>query len=138
MVDRLTPAQRSLLMSKVRSFDTKPERILRSALHRAGYRFRKHVTWLPGRPDVVFARARVAVFVDGDFWHGYRFPKWRSTVPEYWQAKIDRNRARDRLNFARLRRQGWQVLRLWEHEIYADPAHCVARVAQVISLSLGN
>lgn len=122
-------------MSKVRSFDTKPERIIRSALHRAGYRFRKHVAHLPGRPDVVFTRARIAVFIDGDFWHGYRFPAWRSTVPEYWQAKIDRNRARDRLNFARLRRQGWHVLRLWEHEIYTDPAGCVSRIARAILLS---
>jgi DNA mismatch endonuclease, patch repair protein len=137
MVDRLSPAQRSQLMSKVRSFDTRPERILRSALHLAGHRFRKHVAQLPGKPDVVFTRARVAVFIDGDFWHGYRFPAWRSTLPEYWQLKIGRNRTRDRLNFSRLRRRGWTVLRLWEHEIYSDLDCCVARVACAIAAAPG-
>jgi len=132
MVDRLTREQRSALMARVRSYDTKPERVLRSALHRAGLRFRKHVRDLPGRPDAVFARARVAVFVDGDFWHGYRFPQWSSTLPEYWRAKITRNRARDRRNFAALRRRGWKVVRVWEHDIDRDVARCVLRVSQAV------
>lgn len=132
MVDRLTREQRSALMARVRSYDTKPERVLRSALHRIGLRFRKHVRDLPGRPDAVFVRARVAVFVDGDFWHGYRFPQWSSTLPEYWRTKITRNRLRDRRNFAALRRRGWKVVRVWEHDINRDVALCVLRVSQAV------
>ena len=76
-MDRLTTEQRSALMSKIRSWDTGPEQALRSALHKRGLRFRKHLKSLRGRPDVVFMSARVAVFVDGHFWHGYRYPAWK-------------------------------------------------------------
>lgn len=132
MADRITPEQRSRLMAKVHSFDTAPERAIRSALHKKGLRFRKHVADLPGRPDVVFARSRVAVFVDGDFWHGYRFPAWKAKLAPYWQEKIVRNRARDRRNFARLRASGWVVIRVWSHEIDRDLGACVARVAHAV------
>jgi DNA mismatch endonuclease (patch repair protein) len=116
-MDRITPKQRSRLMASVHSYDTGPEVLVRSALHRRGLRFRKHLKAVPGRPDIAFPTERVAVFIDGDFWHGYRFPTWRHKLAPYWQAKIERNRARDRRNFACLRRQGWRVIRVWEHEI---------------------
>jgi DNA mismatch endonuclease (patch repair protein) len=83
---------------------------------------------LPGRPDLVFQTEKLAVFVDGDFWHGYRFPAWRSRLSPYWKAKIERNRARDRRNFATLRRRGWHVLRIWEHAISNDLAACANRI----------
>lgn len=133
MADRLTPAQRSLLMSKVKSKDTKPELAVRSALHRQGLRFRKHVRSLPGCPDIVFVSARVAVFVDGDFWHGYRFPAWRHKLAPYWQEKIERNRRRDQRNFRRLRAAGWVVVRLWEHDVTRDLEACISRVASVVA-----
>lgn len=133
MVDRISPEQRSALMSKVRSFDTGPERVVRSALHRRNLRFRKHVAHLSGRPDIVFAKARIAVFIDGDFWHGYRFPQWRSKLQPYWQAKIERNRVRDKRNFARLRSKGWLVIRLWEHDVRQRLDFCVDRIADAVS-----
>lgn len=132
-MDRLTPEQRSALMAKVRSWDTGPERTLRSALHRRGLRFRKHLKTLRGRPDIVFVSALVAVFVDGDFWHGYRYPVWKHKLTPYWQAKIERNRARDRRTFACLRRQGWIVIRVWEHEISTAvdaPARRIVRIVR--------
>jgi DNA mismatch endonuclease (patch repair protein) len=132
-VDRLTPQQRSALMAKVRSYDTGPERQLRSALHALGLRFRKHVAHLRGSPDVVFVAAKVAVFVDGDFWHGYRYPAWRLKLAPYWQQKIERNRARDRRTFACLRQQGWAVVRVWEHQLRpgaTDPARRIARLVK--------
>src|SRR5690348_14559044 len=128
MPDRMTPEQRSAHMAKIRRTDTGPERALRSALHLHGLRFRKHAADLPGRPDVVFRKARVAVFVDGDFWHGYRFPKWKDKLPAYWQAKIERNRVRDARNFRRLRHAGWRVVRIWEHEVTQDLPLCVKRI----------
>lgn len=109
-----------------RKSDTRCETKLRSLLWRSGVRFRKDVASLPGRPDIVFRRARLAVFCDGDFWHG---KDWRArrrklekgTNAAYWIAKIEANRARDRRNTAELEGAGWTVLRFWESAIHASP-----------------
>ncbi len=129
MPDRLTPEQRSAVMSRIRSTDTGIEVAVRSALHKRGLRFRKHVRGLAGRPDVVFSSARVAVFIDGDFWHGYQLSRWKDKLQPYWLDKIERNRSRDRRNFAKLRRSGWRVIRVWEHEIERDLDDVVDRIA---------
>jgi DNA mismatch endonuclease, patch repair protein len=131
MADNLSPAARSYCMSRVRSRDTNLEVLLRSALHRSGLRFRTHVRTLPGRPDIVLSSARVAIFVDGDFWHGFRFPAWESSLAPFWRQKIQRNRHRDQRNFRRLRRQGWIVVRIWQHQIESDLPRCVERVRLV-------
>lgn len=109
-----------------RSIDTRPELALRSELHRRGYRFRKSVSPIEGlrcRVDVVFLRARVAIFVDGCFWH--RCPEHGThprTNSSYWQVKLDRNVARDRRNNDALTASGWTVVRVWEHEDVHDAA----------------
>ena len=114
-----SPAVRGVMQGN-RSVDTRPELALRSELHRRGYRYRKGVAPVKGlrcRADVVFARARVAVFVDGCFWH--RCPQHGTrprTHSDYWQAKLDRNVARDRRNDDALTDAGWAVVRIWEHE----------------------
>jgi DNA mismatch endonuclease (patch repair protein) len=128
MADNMTVAQRSLTMSRRRSRDTLPELTVRRLCHALGLRYRKHVGSLPGRPDLVFSRARVAVFVDGDFWHGRRFSQWNGKLAPYWSKKIERNIRRDARSFRQLRRMGWTVIRLWEHDIYADPVTCIDRV----------
>ena len=128
MVDNLTPAQRSFTMSRIRSKDTAPELTIRRLVHSRGLRFRKHKKELPGRPDLVFANAKVAVFVDGDFWHGWQFPRWKNKLGSYWKRKIDGNRQRDQHNFRRLRANGWLVVRIWEHEIRKDPQSCIDRI----------
>src|SRR5688500_10604715 len=112
MSDNLTPQQRSYCMSRVKNRDTDLETAIRCGLHRRGLRFRKHVRLLAGSPDLVFPTARLAVFIDGDFWHGYRFPQWRRKLSPFWQAKIATNRDRDRRNFRKLRRNGWTVMRV--------------------------
>ena len=128
MVDNLTVEQRSHTMSRIRSEDTTPELIIRRLVHTRGLRFRKHARDLPGRPDLVFRRAKVAVFIDGDFWHGWRFPRWKHKLGSYWQAKIGGNRQRDQRNFRRMRRTGWQVIRIWEHDVKNKPKACVDRI----------
>jgi len=128
MADNLTPSQRSYCMSRVKNRNTDIERCIATGLHRRGLRFRRHVRDLPGSPDIVFPSAKVAVFVDGDFWHGFRFPAWESSVSDFWRDKIVANRARDRRNFRRLQRMGWEVLRLWQHDVDRDAAACVTRV----------
>jgi DNA mismatch endonuclease, patch repair protein len=132
MSDNLTRQQRSYCMGRVRNRDTDLERVVRSALHRRGLRFRKHVSGLPGRPDVVFPAAKVAVFIDGDFWHGYRFPLWNAALSPFWQRKIATNRERDARNFRRLRRRGWTVVRVWQHATRSNLDGVVARIAAVV------
>ena len=132
MPDRLTPEQRSRLMARVPSRDTGIEIAVRRAVHARGLRFRKHAKGLPGTPDLVFPGPKVAVFVDGDFWHGWRFPAWRHTLTPYWAEKIETNRRRDRRNFARLRRRGWRVLRVWGHDVLADAEGVADRIEAAV------
>jgi DNA mismatch endonuclease (patch repair protein) len=133
MPDNLTPEQRTYCMSRVKGRDTGLEKMVRSELHKRGLRFRKHPGELPGKPDIVFRRQKVAVFLDGDFWHGYRFPIWRKKVPKFWQEKIGKTRHRDRRNFAKLRRMGWVVLRIWEHSIEQDLETVVSKIYRIVS-----
>ena len=132
MPDNLTPEQRSFCMSRIKGKDTGLEMRVRSALHRRGLRFRKHVKDLPGKPDVVFRKVRVAVFVDGDFWHGYRFPTWEDKVSDFWKKKINRNRERDAANHRKLRQMEWTVIRLWQHEVEEDFDACIDRILAAV------
>lgn len=119
MADRLTPQERSRNMSLVKGRDTKPELLVRSIVHRLGYRFRLHGKKLPGRPDIVLPRHRKVIFVHGCFWHGHpgcRRAARPSTNREFWDKKIDSNMARDAENLRSLREKGWDVLVVWECE----------------------
>jgi len=115
-------------MSRVTGRDTALEKLVRSQLHKRGFRFNKHVKALPGKPDIVFTRARLAVFIDGDFWHGYRFPAWQDSLSPFWRTKIGATRVRDQRNFAHLRRMGWRVLRIWQHEIKRDLTAAIDKI----------
>lgn len=132
MADNLSPEQRSHCMSRVRVRDTDIEKLVRSELHRKGLRFRKHCKHLPGKPDIVFPRCKVAIFIDGDFWHGYRFPRWAAEMAPFWKTKIAGNRDRDQRNFRKLREMDWKVLRLWQHEVEQDLQKCVNRILAVL------
>lgn len=135
MTDNLTPQQRRYCMSRVKGKDTGPERLVRSELHKRGLRFRKHVKELPGKPDIVFTKARVVVFIDGDFWHGYRFPAWEHKLSPFWKNKIAKTRERDRKNFAKLRRMGWHVIRVWEHSIEKDFGGVILKIYDCVKCS---
>jgi DNA mismatch endonuclease, patch repair protein len=117
MVDRLTPKQRSWLMSRVKSKNTSPEIRVRRVAHSLGLRFRLHRKKLPGQPDLVFPRHKVAILVHGCFWHRHpgcskaSTPKSRT---EYWWQKFDANVARDKATEKELLRLGWRVLKIWE------------------------
>lgn len=117
-------------MSQVKTRNTDLEIIVIKGLKKRGFRFRRHVKVLPGKPDIVFYQAKLAVFVDGDFWHGYRLPRWRDALSPFWQEKIEKNRKRDRRNFAKLRRMGWRVIRIWQHQLQDDPASCIEQIAK--------
>ena len=132
MADNLTPEQRSYCMSRVKGKDTGIEILVRSELHRRGFRFRKHVKELPGKPDVVFTKAKVAIFIDGDFWHGYRFPVWEHKVSDFWKKKISKNRERDTKNHRKLRDMGWTVIRLWQHDLERDIEGSIERIVSAV------
>lgn len=120
-------------MARIRSKNTKPEKLLRSELWRRGLRYRIHGQGLPGRPDIVFRGPKVAVYVDGCFWHGcpqhYTFPRSRR---DYWRSKLRRNVERDQNQTAELEREGWRVIRIWEHEIMDDLQQTADTVAAVV------
>lgn len=132
-MDDRSAADRSRTMAAVRSTNTSPERSVRAALHHLGVRYRLGQVVEAGgrrvRPDLVFKGARVAVFVDGCFWHGCpdhcRRP---GSNVDYWNAKIERNRARDVRNEEALTVAGWTVVRVWEHEAPAEAAAALAEL----------
>ena len=132
MPDNLSPEHRRKTMQAVKGSNTSLERAVEAAFLARGWVCQRNVADLPGKPDFVFEAARLVVFVDGDFWHGWRFPLWREKLTPYWKGKIERNRRRDRLNFRRLRRLGWRVLRLWGHQVEKDLAGAVRRVAALL------
>lgn len=125
-----SPAQRSFNMSRIRGKDTGPELALARRLEAKGMVWEGHARDLPGRPDFVFREPKVAVFVDGDFWHGWRFEVWRHKLTPAWEAKIAATRKRDECARRALRAQGWVVVRIWEHQLKSDPARCVRRIRQ--------
>ena len=133
MPDVLTPAQRSYCMSRIRGKDTSIEILVRSALHKKGYRFRKHVNDLPGRPDVVLTAHKLVIFIDGDFWHGRRFDSWKRKLTPHWRDKISKNIKRDQSNFRRLRYSGWKVVRIWESQIKKNFDATLLRITKAAS-----
>jgi DNA mismatch endonuclease, patch repair protein len=120
-------------MAGIRSKDTKPELAIRQGLFALGVRgWRCHTRTLPGRPDVAFTRWRVAVFVDGAFWHGHPDHFTFGKSGAYWDAKIARTQERDRLANEELRSHGWTVLRFWDFEIREDPVACLAKIVDAL------
>jgi len=127
--------QISEIMRRVKSRDTTPEIVFRKALWARGVRYRTHDTRLPGRPDIVIHKAKLAIFIDGDFWHGNQWRKRghpsleaqfvASPKAEYWVGKITRNVLRDRVNTERLTAEGWRILRFWESDIKANLDSCI-------------
>lgn len=121
-------------MSGIRGRNTKPEILVRSLLHREGFRFRLHVRELPGKPDIVLPKYRAAIFVHGCFWHGHDCPLYRlpGTRPDFWRNKIDRNRACDRRARDALLAAGWRVAVVWECALRgagADPGQVAQHLA---------
>jgi len=132
VADRMTKEQRSMAMARVRNRDTDPEVALRRALWASGLRgWRCHPKGVPGRPDLAWVGRRVAVFVDGAFWHGHPDHYWGQSG-KFWDEKIGRNRARDARVNAELRAVDWTVVRIWDFEIRDDVAACVASVRAVL------
>ena len=118
-------------MKRIRSTNTTPELLLRKELWRLGYRYRLNVAKLKGKPDIVFNKYKLVIFVDGEFWHGYNWPEKKTKIKanrKYWIKKIERNMERDLENTRYLVVNGYVVLRFWEHEIKKDLAGCIKKI----------
>lgn len=133
MRDHLSPEQRSRAMKAVKLKNGPLEISVQRGLRRHGVKFACHARFLAGSPDIVFNRERVAVFVDGDFWHGWRLPCWEHKLSKFWREKLQANRRRDQRNFRRLRSQGWNVIRIWQHQLAHDKAACIRRIILAFS-----
>jgi len=120
MVDMFTKEKRSEIMSKIKSKETAVEiKVFRYLTSKKIY-FKKHYSKAKGKPDIALPRKKKAVFIDGDFWHGYKYKVLKERLPKkYWVDKIEKNIKRDNFSRRQLRRDGWKVLRIWEHELKA-------------------
>lgn len=133
MADVVDVETRSRMMSGIRAKNTKPELLLRSMLHRQGFRFRLHARNLPGTPDIVLAKFGAVIFVHGCFWHGHGCPvfKWPKTREAFWREKISRNQSNDRKAVEALIAAGWRVAVIWECTLRKRPeeiatlVHCL-------------
>lgn len=133
MADVFTKRKRSEIMSLIRAKNTGIEKKAFSYLRNRKIHFQKHYSLAPGRPDIALPSKRLAVFIDGDFWHGYRFKQWRLRIPKkYWREKIAGNIARDAKNRAALRRRGWRVLRVWGHDLAKKEEKTLRRIASFL------
>jgi DNA mismatch endonuclease, patch repair protein len=116
MVDIVSPEKRSNMMAGIQGKNTKPEMIIRKALHAFGFRYRLHDKKLPGNPDIVLSQYKAVIMVNGCFWHGHdcHLFKWPSTRKDFWCKKITRNKERDQENISDLEKDGWKILTIWE------------------------
>lgn len=132
-----TTKERSDLMRKIKAKNTTPEIILRKALWTEGVRYRKNNEGIIGNPDIAIKKYKVAIFVDGEFWHGYNWHEKRQKIKnnrEYWIKKIERNITRDKKYNQMLQEQDWIVLRFWEHEVKKELSRCVYKIKYAIAL----
>jgi DNA mismatch endonuclease, patch repair protein len=144
VTDKVTPEERSRMMRAVRRTDTKPEVFVRHALHANGFRFRLHRADLPGKPDIVLPKFRMAIFIHGCFWHGHdcRRGKRPDTRKEFWNKKIDSNMERDRRACTALTEFGWSAVTIWTCELREKTEHLISdlrrRAIKQISSSPGT
>ena len=134
-MDRLTPEQRKKCMQSNKSKGTKPELVLAKAMWALGLRYRKNSGGIFGKPDFSFKKYKVAVFVDGEFWHGKDWEQRKVEIKgnrEFWIAKIERNIRRDMEVTGRLKAEGWTVLRFWSNDVVKNTPYCAEKVKEIV------
>jgi len=126
-----TTKERSKIMGKIKGQNTKPELMLRKSLWHLGYRYRLHIKGLPGSPDIVFKKQKIAIFIDGEFWHGHHWEQRKKSIKTnqaYWIPKIEKNMSRDQEATAKLESAGWLVLRYWSKQVINELDICVEEI----------
>jgi DNA mismatch endonuclease (patch repair protein) len=133
-MDVFTKKKRSEIMSKIRSKNTKAELVVFRELRKRKIYFQKHYKKVAGSPDIAIPQKKIAIFIDGDFWHGRDFKREKNRLPKrYWRKKIELNIARDKKNRAKLKRQGWKVLKVWERDITKESQKNMGKVVNFIN-----
>ena len=141
MSDESKRQEISKRMRAVKSKDSKAELVLRKTLWEAGYRYRKHMATLPGTPDVVLTKYKIAIFCDGDFWHGRDWERRKldfKSNQEFWIAKIERNIERDKEKDNALSILGWTSLHFWEKDILKNPFECLKKLEQLLQSAINT
>lgn len=134
-MDRLTPQQRSKNMAQIKSKNTKPEQFVFSFLDKKEVCYKKHYD-ISGKPDIVFPELRIAVFINGEFWHGRYFKNESSKYPEFWIKKISGNMARDKKNYRFLKKEGWKVIKIWDKQLKKNPIKELNKIMKANNLPL--
>jgi DNA mismatch endonuclease (patch repair protein) len=136
VADIFPKKKRSQIMAQIKSksgLENKFCQALSQSFYKKGFRYRRNYKKLPGSPDVVFVGRKLAIFIDGDFWHGYTWSHKNKKLPrKYWLAKIKNNMRRDRQNKAALQKLGWTVLRFWEHQFLKNPEKVIRAIAKFL------
>ncbi len=133
-----TTPKRSNTMSQIKSKNTKPEMLLRKELWHGGLRYRVNRKDLPGKPDISIKKYKLAVFVDGEFWHGYNWEEKKEKIKsnrKFWIPKIERNMQRDQENNQKLKEKGYKVIRYWAHEVKENVSACAEPINQYINVN---
>lgn len=133
-----TTAKRSKLMQKIKGIGTTPELIFQKALKAVRIRCSKNNKKLPGKPDIVIPQHKIAIFLDGEFWHGYQWDKKRSKIKAnrgYWIPKIEKNISRDKQNKKKLKEAGWKVVRFWQHQVNKDISECIKKIQKLMNMA---
>lgn len=131
-----TTEQRSKIMKQIKSEATTPEIILSKSLWKEGFRYRKNYSKLPGKPDIVISKFKLAIFIDGEFWHGYNWEEKKKRIAsnrDYWIPKIEKTIQRDNVNNQKLVEMGWTVVRFWEHDIKKDLEGCIQKIKSLVN-----
>jgi DNA mismatch endonuclease Vsr len=134
-MDKLTVEQRSRNMSHVRSKNTKPELFVFKALDKMEITYEKHFN-IHGKPDIAFPDKKIAVFINGEFWHGRNFNKEKEKYQKFWVDKISKNIARDRKNFLLLKKEGWSIIKIWDKDIEKHPKREIGKIMKAIRESV--
>jgi DNA mismatch endonuclease, patch repair protein len=128
-MDVFSKKKRSEIMSKIRSKNTEIEKFVFRELRKSKIYFQKHYKKISGNPDIALPKKKIAIFIDGDFWHGYKYAIQKQRLPKkYWLGKIEGNIRRDKRNRLKLKKEGWKVLRIWEHEIKKNPERALEKI----------
>lgn len=131
-----TKEKRSVIMSRITSKNTQIELGVFRFLRQNKIYFQKHYSHAPGKPDIAIPRKKIAVLIDGDFWHGWKFKEQKHKLGPYWQTKIENNMRRDKKNIRLLKKNGWRIMRVWEHDLVPRKREATyKRVLQFISAS---
>lgn len=133
-MDRLTPEQRSQNMAKIRSKNTKPEVLIFEELDNRGISYEKHYSAIPGKPDIAFPDKKVAVFINGEFWHGRYFSEYKDKLSDFWYKKISSNIKRDKKNYKLLRDDGWKIVKIWDRGLKKKLKREVRKIIKAIEL----